>query len=92
MFAFLYFALGDRSKKIFLLFMSKTVLPMFLSMNFMVYGLTFRPLIYFVFIFIYRMKGCSDLIVLHRCPVFLVPFVEETLISPLYILASFVVD
>ena len=38
------------------------------------------------------MKGCSDLIVLHRCPVFLVPFVEETLISPLYILASFVED
>ena len=38
-FAFISFALGDRSKKILLQFMSKNVLPMFSSRSFMVSGL-----------------------------------------------------
>ena len=46
-FAFICFALGDRSKQILLRFMSKKVLPMFSSRNFMVSSLTFRSVIHF---------------------------------------------
>ena len=46
-FAFISFVLGDRSKKILLQFMSKSVLPMFFSRSFMVSGLTFRSLNHF---------------------------------------------
>ena len=53
-FAFISFALGDRSKKI--LIMSKNVLPMFSSRSFMVSGLTFRSLIHFEIIFVYSVK------------------------------------
>ena len=41
-FAFISFALGDRSKKILLWLMSKSVLLMFSSKSFMVSGLTYR--------------------------------------------------
>ena len=41
-FAFVSFVLGDRSKKILLQCMSKSVLPMFSSKSFTVSGLTFR--------------------------------------------------
>ena len=47
MFAFISFSLEDRSKKILLWFMSKSVLPMFSSWSFMVYGLILRSLIHF---------------------------------------------
>ena len=50
-FSFVSFALGDRSKKILLRFMSKSVLPMFSSASFMVSSLTFRSLIHFELIF-----------------------------------------
>ena len=40
-FALVSFAFGDRSKKILLHFMSKSVLPMFSSRSFMVLGLIF---------------------------------------------------
>ena len=49
--AFVSFALGDRSKKILLQFMSKSVLPMFSFRSFMVSGLTFRSLIHFLVYF-----------------------------------------
>ena len=49
-FAFISFALGDRSKKILLQFMSKSVLPVFSSRGFMVSVLTFRSLIHFEFL------------------------------------------
>ena len=62
-FAFIYFfALGDRSQKILLQFMSKSVLPMFSSRSVMVSCLTFRSLIHFEFIFVYGMSKCSNLI------------------------------
>ena len=48
-FAFISITLGDRSKKILLQFMSKSVLPMSSSRRFMVLGLTFRSLIHFEF-------------------------------------------
>ena len=49
-FTFIYFTLEDRSKKIWAKFMSKNVLPMFSSRDFMISGLTFRSLIHFEFI------------------------------------------
>ena len=49
-FAFIYFALGDRSKNMLLQFMSQSVLPMFLR-HFMVSGLTFRSLIHFELVY-----------------------------------------
>ena len=50
-FAFIFFVLGDRSKKILLLFLSKIILSMFYSRRFMVSGLRFRSLIHFQFFF-----------------------------------------
>ena len=55
-FSFISFALGDQSKKILLQFISKTVLPMFSLRSFIVLGLTFRPLNYFEFIFLYGVR------------------------------------
>ena len=49
-FAFISFALGDRSKKILLQFISKSVLPMF-SFSFTVSDLTFRSLIHSEFLY-----------------------------------------
>ena len=45
MYTFVSFALGDRSKKLLLGFMSKSVLPVFSSRIFMASDLTFRSLI-----------------------------------------------
>ena len=55
-FAFVSFALGDRSKKILLRLMSRSVLPMFSSRSFVVSSLTFRSLILFEFIFVYGVR------------------------------------
>ena len=46
-FGFISITLGDRLKKIFLRFMSKSVFPMISSNRFIVSGLTFRSLIHF---------------------------------------------
>ena len=45
--------------------MSSSVLPMFSSQSFIVSGLIFRSLIHFEFIFVYGVRRCSDLILLH---------------------------
>ena len=75
-FASVSFALGEKSQKTLLWFMSNSVLPMFSSRSFMVYGLTFRSLIHFEFIFIYDVRK------IHSCtcnsPVFPAPLMEET--------------
>ena len=89
-FAFISFALGDRSKKILLWYMSKIVLPMFSSRNFMISGLSFRSLISFEFIFVYVIK-CSNLILLHVAVQISQHHLLETVFSPLYILDSFIV-
>ena len=52
-FVFISITLGGGSRKIFLWFMSKSVLPVFTSKSFIVSGLTFRALINFEFIFVY---------------------------------------
>ena len=86
-FVLIFVTLGSGSKKILLRFMSKSVLPMFFSKSFIVSGLTFRSLIHFEFIFVYGVHSSSC-----SCPVFPAPLTEETVFSPLYILASFVID
>ena len=45
--------------------MSLRVLPLFSSKSFIVSGLTFRSLIHFEFIFVYRVRKCSNFILLH---------------------------
>ena len=45
-FAFISLSWGDRSKKILLIFMSKTVIPMVSSRSFTIFHLTFRSLIH----------------------------------------------
>ena len=62
---FIYFALGNRSKKTLLQFMSKSVLPILSSRSFMQSGLTFRSLIHFEFIFVYGVRKYFNLIFLH---------------------------
>ena len=47
---------GDGSKKILLWFMSEIVLPLFSSRNFVVFSRTFRSLVHFELIFVYRVK------------------------------------
>jgi len=62
LYAFISITLGDNSKKIFLWFMSKSVLPMFSSKSFRVSSLTFRSLIHFEFIFVCGVKECYNFI------------------------------
>ena len=61
-FVFISITLGDGSEKILLQFMSKGVLSMCSSRNFIVSSLTFRSLIHFKVIFVYGVKGCSNFI------------------------------
>ena len=70
LFVFLSVYLGDRSRKIMLQFMSKSVLPMFSSKSFIVSGLTFRFLIHLVFIFMYGVREFSNFILLHVAVLF----------------------
>ena len=70
--------------------MSSSVLLMLSSKSFIVSGITFRSFIYFEFIFVYGVRKCSNFILLHECPVFPEPFIEEAIFAPSYILASFV--
>ena len=69
-FAFISFALGDRSKKVFLWFMWKSVLPMFSSRSFMVSYLTFRSSIHFEFIFVHGIREFSNFILLYVAVLF----------------------
>ena len=68
--------------------MSSHVLSKFSSKNFIVSGLTFRPLIHFQFIFVYGVRKCCNFLLLHvSSPVFPAPFIKEVVFIPLYILA-----
>ena len=53
-------------------------------------GLTFRPLIHFELIFIYRVKEWFHFFTC-TCPVFPEPFIEKAVFPPLYNHASFVI-
>ena len=52
-FVFIFITLGGGSKKIFLWFISESVLPVISSKSFIVSSLTFRSLIHLEFIFVY---------------------------------------
>ena len=71
---------------------------MFSSRNSVVSGLTFRSLIYFELIFVYGnfCIWCRILVQFHSFArswsVFPTPFIEETVLYPLYILDFFVVS
>ena len=91
-FAFISFALGNRSRKILLPFMSKSVLPVFSSRIFMVLGLTFRSLIHFESFF----SMIWENVLISFFYMYLSSFSSTTYwrdyFSLLYILAFFVVD
>ena len=63
---------------------------MFSSKSFIVSGLTFRSLIHFEFIFVYGVRKCSNVILLHVAVQFSQHHLLKRLFLPLYILASFV--
>ena len=88
-FALISFALGDRSPKILLWFMTKSVLLMYPSKSFTVSGFTFRSLIHFEFIFVNGVRKCSNFMLLHVAAQFSQhQFSLKTVFCPLYILAS----
>ena len=92
-FGFISITLGDRSKKVLLQIVSKSILPMFSSRSFIVSILTFRSLIHFEFIFVYGVRECSNFIFFTcSCPVSPAPVTEENVFSPLYILVTFVAN
>ena len=87
-FGFVSITLGDGSK-INCCSLCQSVLPMVSSSSFIVFSLTFSLLIYFEFIFILNVRKHSNFILLH---VFPAPLIEETVFSPLCILAFFIED
>ena len=71
--------------------MSETILPIFSSKSFIVSGFTFMSFTHFEFVFVYSVWECSDFIFFTcSCPVFPALLTEETVFSPLYVFASFV--
>ena len=52
-------------KKIFMWFMSESVVPVLFSRSFIVSSLTFRPLIRFEFIFVHGVRGWFTFILLY---------------------------
>ena len=85
-FGFYFYYFRRWVKKGFLL----SVLPVFSSESYIVSGLTFRSLIHLEFIFVYGVREYSNFIqFMCNCSVFPALIIEKT---PLYILASFVID
>ena len=64
-FAFISIALACRTEKTLMPFMSKNILAMLFSRNFMVQCLLFNSLSHFKFIFVYGVRMCSNFIDLH---------------------------
>ena len=64
-FFLIFIILEGGFKKILLRFMSKSILPMFPSKNFIASSLTFRSLTHFEFILLYCVRECSNFILLH---------------------------
>ena len=91
-FALISFAIGYRCKKMLLWFMSKSVLPMLSSRSYMVSSLTVRSLIPFQFIFVHGVRKCFNSIFLCVTAQFSQHDYWRDCLSPLYILASFVID
>ena len=69
--------------------MSESVLPR----SFIVYGLTFRSLIHFEFVFVYGVRKCSSFILLQVVDQFSQHhLLKEIIFFLLYIFASFIED
>ena len=90
---FIFITLGDLPKKILLLFMLENVLPIFSSKSLIVSDIIFRSLIHFEFIFVYGVRKCSNLILLHaavqfaqHCLLKRLSFLHCTFLPPLYVL------
>ena len=58
----------------------------------MVSSLIFKVLVHLEFSFMYGIRECSNFMLLHVALVSPVSVIEEKVLSPLYILASFVID
>ena len=80
-FAFVFFALVDRSRKPLLWSMSRGILPV-------IFGLTFRSLIHFEFIFVYGIRECSNFLLLN---VF-VQFCQQHLLKRLFLHCIFLLS
>ena len=66
---------------------------MFSSRSFILYGLTFRSLIHFEFIFVYGVRKCSSFILLQVVDQFSQHhLLKDVVFFPLYIFAPFVKD
>ena len=87
MFVFIFISLGGGSKKILLGFTSGC--SMFSSKSFIVYSLTFG-LSFILNLFLCIMLENVLISFSCSCPIFSVPCIEESVFSPLYILAAFV--
>ena len=81
-FVFICIPLGGGSKRIFLWFMSESVLPMFSSESLIVSGYTFKSLTHFDFIFVYGVRKYSNFILLHAA----VQFSQHHLLKRLFFL------
>ena len=64
-FLFISITVRGGSKRILLLFMSNSVLPMFSFRSFIVSGITFRSSTHFELIFVCGVEECSKLTLLH---------------------------
>ena len=71
--------------------MSESVLPMFSSKSFIVSGLTFRSLIHFEFIFVMVLGSVLVSFFYRWLTSFPSTTCKQTISSPLYIFASFVI-
>ena len=92
-FVFISITPGVGLKRILLWFMSKSVLPLFSSKSFIVSSLIFISLIHFSSFLCMMLKNVLiSFFFTCRCPVSQAPCTEETVFSPLYSLAPFVVD
>ena len=89
-FSFIAFAFRIRLKKSSPRPSSWGLLPMFSSRSFMISGFMFKSLTHFELIFVYSVKSRSFHFLTYGCAVFPTPCIEETVLSPLYILGSLV--
>ena len=68
------------------------ILPMFSSKSILVFIITFTSVIHFEFTFVYGVSVLIHFFLTCSSPVFSTLFIEETIFSSLYSLASFLVD
>ena len=84
-FVFVSITLEDRSKKILLQCMSKSVLPTFFPRSFIVSDVTFRSLLHFECIFVYDLREFLRFTLLHEAvQFFLAPLILETFLHCLF--------